>query len=52
MSASWVAVLLFALAGFLVGGTSSLWKQSRVLAGMLGVAALLAAGGGVAWLLG
>ncbi|PRX48560.1 hypothetical protein B0I33_104377 [Prauserella shujinwangii] len=50
MSGEWVAVLLFAVAGFLAGGVYSTWKTARGLAVALGVAAALAVGGGVAWL--
>jgi hypothetical protein len=50
MSGEWVAVLLLAVAGFLAGGVYSTWKNSRGLAAVLGVAALLAVGGAVAWL--
>jgi hypothetical protein len=45
-----VAVLLLALAGFLVGGVYSTWKTARLFAVVLGVAALLAVGGGIVWL--
>ena len=51
MSRDVVALLLFALAGFLAGGVFSTWKRSRGLAVVLGVAALLAVGGAVAWLM-
>ncbi|SFQ36136.1 hypothetical protein SAMN05421810_106288 [Amycolatopsis arida] len=47
-----VPLLLFALAGFLLGGVYSTWKRSRPLAVTLGVAAALAVGGAVAWLSG
>jgi hypothetical protein len=45
-----VAVLLLALAGFLAGGVYSTWRTARALAGLLGVATLLALGGGIVWL--
>lgn len=48
----WVGVLLLGVAGFLVGGVYTTWKNSRGLAVALGAGALLAAGGGVAWLIG
>lgn len=48
---SWVGPALLALAGFLVGGVVSSWRSSRLLAGMLGIGAVLAAAGGIAWLL-
>lgn len=47
---SWVGAALLALAGFLLGGVVSVWRTSRLLAGVLGVGAALAAAGGVAWL--
>ncbi|MFD9891866.1 hypothetical protein ACFWY9_21200 [Amycolatopsis sp. NPDC059027] len=50
MSKEIVAVLLLALGGFLIGGVYSTWKNAKFLAGVLGVAALLAIGGAVAWL--
>ena len=40
-----------ALAGFLLGGVVSLWRTSRLLAGVLGIAATLATAAGVMWLL-
>jgi cbb3-type cytochrome oxidase subunit 3 len=43
---------LLALAGFLLGGVYSAWKAgNKILAGILIAAALLAAGGAVAWFL-
>ncbi|NIH79307.1 MULTISPECIES: hypothetical protein [Amycolatopsis] len=50
MSKEVVAVLLLALGGFLVGGVYSTWKTAKVLAAALLVAALLAVGGAIAWL--
>lgn len=50
MDSSVVIVLLLALAGFLVGGVYSTWKTAKVLAVLLGVGALLAVGGAVAWI--
>ncbi|WP_197320385.1 hypothetical protein [Saccharomonospora sp. NB11] len=50
MSSDVVGLLLFALAGFLAGGTFSLWKKSKGLALAIGAAALLAGGGAVIWL--
>jgi len=44
-----IAVLLLALGGFLVGGVYSTWKTAKFMAGVLGVAALLAVGGAVFW---
>ena len=48
---SWVGLVLLALAGFLLGGVASLWRTSRLLAGVLGIAAALATAAGVVWLL-
>jgi hypothetical protein len=50
MSKEIVAVLLLALAGFLAGGVYSTWKTVRWLAIGLGLAAVVAIGGAVAWL--
>ncbi|GAA4548568.1 hypothetical protein [Amycolatopsis samaneae] len=50
MSKEIVAVLLLALGGFLIGGVYSTWKTAKFMAGVLGVAALLAIGGAIAWL--
>ncbi|MEU3271919.1 hypothetical protein ABZ639_13800 [Saccharomonospora sp. NPDC006951] len=50
MGNQWVAVLLLAVAGFLVGGVFSTWKNSKGLAVALGVAAGLAIAGAVLWL--
>ncbi|WP_344428571.1 hypothetical protein [Amycolatopsis minnesotensis] len=50
MSKEVVAVLLLALAGFLIGGVYSLWKTAKLVAGLLGIAAVLAVGGAVVWL--
>lgn len=44
-------VLLFTLAGFLIGGAYTTWKTARPLAVALGVCAVLAALGAVLWLL-
>ena len=52
MSKEVVGVLLLALAGFLAGGVYSTWKTAKFLAIVLLVAALLAVGGAVAWLVG
>lgn len=49
MSKDVVLVLLLAVAGFLVGGVYTTWKTAKVMATVLGVAALLAIGGAVAW---
>jgi hypothetical protein len=45
------SVILFALAGFLLGGAYSTWKSVRPLAITLAVLGVLAAAGAVAWLL-
>lgn len=42
-------VLLLALAGFLAGGAYTSWKNSRLLAAVLVLAAVLALAGGIAW---
>jgi hypothetical protein len=47
-----IAVLLLALAGFLIGGVYATWKTARALAIVIAVAALLAIGGAIAWLAG
>jgi len=44
-------VLLFALAGFLLGGVYTTWKTSRPLSVALAVCAVLAVAGAVVWLL-
>jgi hypothetical protein len=48
-----MAIVLFVLAGILTGGVVSLVKQgaTKFSIGVVGVLALLAAAGGVAWLL-
>jgi len=40
---------LLAVAGFLIGGVYTTWKTAKVMASVLGVAALLAIGGAIAW---
>ncbi|NKY52573.1 hypothetical protein [Nocardia vermiculata] len=49
MSNSIVVVLLLALAGFLVGGAFTMWKNSRVMAAVLGICAVLAVVGAITW---
>jgi hypothetical protein len=44
-----VLVLLIALAGFLIGGVYTTYKTAKVMATVLGLAAVLAIGGAVAW---
>ena len=48
-----IPILLFALAGILLGGTWSLYKQGshKIVVLAVGIAGLLAAVGGVAWLM-
>jgi hypothetical protein len=47
-----VAVLLLALAGFLIGGVYVTWKTAKALAMVIGLGAVLAIGGAIAWLVG
>lgn len=49
MGKEWIWVGLVAVAGFLLGGVYSAWKTSKIMAGVLFVLVLLAAGGAVAW---
>ncbi|MBF6175413.1 hypothetical protein [Nocardia blacklockiae] len=51
MSNSVIVVLLLALAGFLLGGAYSSWKNTRWLAVALGACAVLAAAGAVTWMM-
>lgn len=51
MSKNVAVILLVALAGFLIGGVYTTWNTARVTAIVLLVAAVLAAGGALAWLL-
>ncbi|TDP42982.1 hypothetical protein DFR75_1012101 [Nocardia ignorata] len=44
------AVLLFALAGFLLGGAYTTWKNNRAMSIALIAAAALAAAGAFLWL--
>ncbi len=48
---TWVGPALLALAGFLLGGVISAWRNSRLLAVALGIGAALATAGGITWLL-
>ncbi|MBN6041733.1 hypothetical protein [Amycolatopsis sp. 195334CR] len=52
MPKEFIVVGLLALAGFLIGGVYSTWKTAKVLAVLLGVGAVLAVGGAIAWLVG
>jgi hypothetical protein len=47
-----VAVLLLALAGFLIGGVYATWKSAKLLAMIVGLGALLAIAGAIVWLVG
>ncbi|MFF3574689.1 hypothetical protein [Nocardia jiangxiensis] len=50
MSHSVIVVVLLALAGFLIGGAFTTWKNnSRFLAAILGICAVLAVVGAVLW---
>ncbi len=52
MGKEFAEIGLVAVAGILIGGVYSTWKNgSKVTAGVLGVAALLALGGAAAWFL-
>lgn len=42
---------LMVLAGFLIGGVYAAWKTAKIFAVLLGVLAVLAAGGAIAWML-
>lgn len=44
-----IVVLLLALAGFLIGGAFTTWKNSRVLSAVIGVCAVLAVVGAITW---
>jgi hypothetical protein len=45
----YIAIALLAVAGFLIGGVYTMWKTAKIAAAVLGVLALLAAGGAIAW---
>ncbi len=47
----WISILLLALGAFLLGGVYSFWRISKVVAGVLFLAAVLATAGGVEWYL-
>ncbi|HEX6341701.1 hypothetical protein [Umezawaea sp.] len=51
MPEEYVAIGLLALAGFLLGGVYSTWKTAKAVAVVLGIFALVAVGGAVAWFL-
>jgi hypothetical protein len=50
MSKEIAVIGLVAVAGFLLGGVYATWKAARVLAVLLGLAAVLAIGGAIVWL--
>jgi hypothetical protein len=50
MSKEFVVIGLIAVAGFLLGGVYSTWKTARLLAIVLGIAAAVAVGGAIVWL--
>ncbi|WP_176968937.1 hypothetical protein [Amycolatopsis xylanica] len=52
MSNEMIGILLLALAGFLIGGVYATWKSVKLMAIVLGLAALVAAGAAVAWFVG
>ncbi|WP_370943129.1 hypothetical protein AB5J62_29065 [Amycolatopsis sp. cg5] len=52
MSKEMIGILLLALAGFLIGGVYATWKSVKLMAIVLGLAALVAAGAAVAWFVG
>ena len=51
MSKEVVVIILLAVAGFLVGGVYSTYKTAKLLAVILGLAAAVALGGAIVWLL-
>jgi hypothetical protein len=50
MSKEVVVIILLAVAGFLVGGVYSTYKTAKILAMVLGLAAAVAIGGAVVWM--
>lgn len=52
VSSDVTVIVLFALAGFLLGGVYTTWRTARPLSIALAVCAALAAGGALAWWLG
>ncbi|HEY0449534.1 hypothetical protein [Actinophytocola sp.] len=50
MSKEVVVIGLIAIAGFLIGGVYSTWKTAKGLAMVLAVAAAVAVGGAIVWL--
>jgi hypothetical protein len=51
MSKEVVVIGLIAIAGFLVGGVYSTYRTAKVMAVILGLAAAVAVGGAVVWML-
>jgi len=51
MSKEVVVIGLLAIAGFLVGGVYSTYKTAKLMAVILGLAAAVAVGGAVVWML-
>lgn len=52
MSKEVVVIGLLAVAGFLLGGVYSTYRTARGLAILLGVAAAVAVGGAILWMVG
>jgi hypothetical protein len=50
MSKEVVVIILIAVAGFLVGGVYSTYKTAKLLAVLLALAAVVAVGGAIVWL--
>jgi hypothetical protein len=50
MSKEVIVIILIAVAGFLIGGVYSTYKTAKVLAMILGLAAVVAVGGAVVWM--
>lgn len=50
MSKEVVVIILIAVAGFLVGGVYSTYKTAKLLAVLLALAAAVAVGGAIVWM--
>jgi hypothetical protein len=50
MSKEVIVIILIAVAGFLIGGVYSTYKTAKVLAVILGLAAAVAVGGAIVWM--
>jgi hypothetical protein len=50
MSKEVIVIILIAVAGFLLGGVYSTYKTAKLLAVILGLAAAVAVGGAVVWM--